>query len=163
MIRKLSTEDIWRIQKIAHNTWPSTFKNILSEKQLYYMLDLMYSSRELEKRMNSVSQFYGYFEEDDCHGFLAVSEFSKVAHPYLKINKLYVLPNQQGKSLGKALFNKAIDLTKNKRYSFLRLNVNRFNRSIGFYEKLGMVNIETIDIDIGNGYLMEDFVMQLEV
>ena len=163
MIRKLSVDDIWRIQKVAHKTWPVAFRDILSDKQLYYMLDLMYSTTALKKRMIDESDFYGCFEGLECIGFLSLSEYQESRSKYLKINKLYVLPNQQGKSFGKKLFNKAIAIAKDKGYSYLRLNVNRFNKSLGFYEKLGMKNIQTIDIDIGEGHLMEDYIMQLEL
>jgi hypothetical protein len=42
----------------------------------------------------------------------------------------------------------------------LRLNVNRFNNAQFFYQKKGFQIVETIDIPIGEGYWMEDFIME---
>jgi ribosomal protein S18 acetylase RimI-like enzyme len=45
----------------------------------------------------------------------------------------------------------------------LLLNVNRENPALGFYKKKGFEVIKTEDIDIGNGYFMNDYVMRLKV
>jgi hypothetical protein len=46
----------------------------------------------------------------------------------------------------------------------MRLQVNRKNyKSINFYFKMGFVIEEVADFDIGDGYLMEDFVMVLTI
>jgi ribosomal protein S18 acetylase RimI-like enzyme len=42
----------------------------------------------------------------------------------------------------------------------LQLQVNRFNKAKEFYEKLGFTVIKTADFDIGNGYFMNDYVME---
>jgi ribosomal protein S18 acetylase RimI-like enzyme len=42
----------------------------------------------------------------------------------------------------------------------LQLNVNRNNPAKIFYEKLGFAVLNEEDIDIGNGYFMNDYVMQ---
>ena len=42
----------------------------------------------------------------------------------------------------------------------LTLNVNRFNKAIDFYLKNGFKIIKEENIEIGNGFLMEDYVME---
>ena len=62
------------------------------------------------------------------------------------------------------LMNKVFDLIKEKHpHSKLTLTVNRQNyKAINFYFKLGF-KIQTVaDFDIGNGYVMNDFVMFYE-
>ena len=44
--------------------------------------------------------------------------------------------------------------------AILLLNVNRFNSALGFYKKIGFEVVDEVNIDIGNGYLMEDYVME---
>jgi hypothetical protein len=39
--------------------------------------------------------------------------------------------------------------------------VNRYNKAKDFYEKAGFKIIETVDIEIGNGFYMNDYVMEL--
>ena len=43
---------------------------------------------------------------------------------------------------------------------YIELNVNRFNKAIYFYQKNQFEIVEEVDIEIGNGYLMEDYVMK---
>jgi len=52
---------------------------------------------------------------------------------------------------------------KIKGASSLQLNVNRNNNAKVFYEKIGFAVIKEEDIDIGNGYLMNDYVMEKKV
>jgi diamine N-acetyltransferase len=45
----------------------------------------------------------------------------------------------------------------------LRLNVNRFNKAVGFYENFGFRVIGQEDIDIGQGYFMNDYIMEKNI
>jgi GNAT superfamily N-acetyltransferase len=81
----------------------------------------------------------------------------------LKIHKLYILPSEQGKGIGEKFLTFAENLCKKESISMLTLNVNRYNKAVHFYEKNGSKNVKSEDIEIGNGYLMEDFVMEMEI
>lgn len=73
--------------------------------------------------------------------------------------KRHCLPQTQGKGYGKVLINavEAKVMAAGKR--ILDLNVNRFNKARGFYEKLGFKVLHEEDIAIGR-YWMNDFVMR---
>ncbi|MDB4515960.1 GNAT family N-acetyltransferase, partial [Crocinitomicaceae bacterium] len=81
----------------------------------------------------------------------------------LRIHKLYILPESNGKGLGRVLLNKAIDVAFDLDLHTLHLNVNRFNDAVEFYKHCGFKIIGEEDIDIGKGYLMEDFIMTLKL
>ena len=78
-----------------------------------------------------------------------------------KLHKIYALPDQQGKGIGKFIINYISGEIKPIGATALQLNVNRYNKAKGFYEKLGFKVIGEEDIDIGNGYLMNDYIMEL--
>jgi diamine N-acetyltransferase len=80
-----------------------------------------------------------------------------------KLHKLYVLPAEQGKGTGKALIEFIINDIKSKNARALRLNVNRYNNARSFYERLNFKIISTEDIDIGNGFFMNDYIMELKI
>ena len=82
---------------------------------------------------------------------------------YLRIHKFYVLPEQQGKGLGRVLFNQVVDTAFDVDCHKLHLNVNRFNKAVDFYKYLGFDVTGEENIDIGKDYLMEDFIMELEL
>ncbi len=80
-----------------------------------------------------------------------------------KIHKIYVLPDTQGKGIGRLMLTKIADIAKRNGNTVLSLNVNRYNKAVGFYEKTGFIKAGTEDINIGNGYLMEDYIMEMKL
>jgi ribosomal protein S18 acetylase RimI-like enzyme len=162
------------IRSISERTWPSTYGHIISQAQIDFMLDWMYSDASLEKQMNTGCEFYiasikKENEQWDAVGFCSVSseeeenngtkkvEGSK-AH---KLNKLYVLPTAQGTGAGKALLTQAIEIAKAAGSSSLFLQVNKLNTAYTFYLKYGFIKEAEFKFDIGNGFFMDDYVMRL--
>jgi ribosomal protein S18 acetylase RimI-like enzyme len=162
MLRLLDRHELHLVQSIAHQTWPNTFVEILTTEQIDYMLEWMYNKAILEKNYDDGHQFYAYFENNLAIGFMAI-QVNLLEGKSLKIHKLYVLPNQQGKGVGYKLFQKAIEIAKNLEQKDVFLNVNRFNKAVDFYKRVGFSILKEENIEIGNGFLMEDYVMQLSI
>lgn len=156
-------EDIPTIREMAHITWYPTFREILSQEQIEYMLEMMYSEKALKEQIEVRNHlFFLAKESEKALGYLSV-EVDYNQQPITKIHKIYILPDLQGKGIGKLLMQKAEQVALENQNTILSLNVNRFNKATKFYESLGFVNTKTEDIDIGNGYLMEDFVMEKDL
>ena len=156
-IRKANPADASLIRDMAHEIWPQTYSRILSNEQLEYMLDLFYSEQSLKNEMEQGVEFILVYDGPQPAGF---ASFSKVQPEVFKLHKIYVLPSQQGKGTGRLIIEKVIKTTKQKGATALHLNVNRHNNAKMFYEKLGFTVIQEEDIDIGNGYFMNDYVME---
>lgn len=167
------------IRQIAHGTWPDTFKGILTGEQIDYMLRMMYSRAAMEEQVAKGHVFHllveaqhGNQNANPSPGYLKANttKFVPVAYVshetgYLpqttKIHKLYALPSVQGKGFGKALINHVATIARNAGQQKLRLDVNYQNKAVGFYEYLGFEKIGRFDTDIGNGFLMEDWQMEM--
>ena len=166
------------IRSVSERTWPSTYGHIISQEQINFMLDWMYSDASLEKQMHSGCAFYiaSIKKEDgkwDAVGFCSVSpddekeegennSTEKVAGSTAhKLNKLYVLPSAQGTGAGKALLNKSIEVAKASGSSSIFLQVNKLNTAYTFYLKHGFIKESEFKFDIGNGFYMDDYVMRL--
>lgn len=149
--------DIQQIRDVAFETWPVAYGEILSKPQLGYMLDKLYSVEKLEADMQSGHQFWILQDSGKTIGFCAFEHGYKPATTHL--HKIYLLPKTQGKGFGKILLQLAVEKAMAAGDRFLSLNVNRFNSARHFYEKEGFHIDHEVDIDIGEGYLMEDFVM----
>jgi diamine N-acetyltransferase len=162
MIREIKKDEVGLITDLAHRIWPDTFKEILSPEQISYMLNWMYNPNKLAEQIESGHLFFILEENNQTLGFIGL-EPAFPSSDTLRIHKIYVLPNQQGKGLGKRLIDHAVELAKKLNLSKLHLNVNRFNKAVDFYLHLGFVITDEEDIDIGSGYLMEDYVMELEI
>ncbi|SFD79825.1 GNAT family N-acetyltransferase [Flavobacterium phragmitis] len=158
-ITEASIEDIAKIQEIANITWPITYGEILTSEQLEYMLDLIYSDEALSKQIqNKEELFYLVSDSESVIGFIGIEHHYK-NEAITKIHKIYLLPETQGKGYGKTVFESIEKLALENNSNELLLNVNRFNTALNFYKKLGFEIKETVDIEIGKGYLMEDYVM----
>lgn len=158
-ITEATIEDIAKIQEIANITWPITYGEILTAEQLNYMLDLIYSDEALTRQIQNKEQlFYLISDSESIIGFVGIEHHYK-NEAITKIHKIYLLPETQGKGYGKIVFNSIEKLALENNSNELLLNVNRFNTALNFYKKLGFEIKETVDIEIGNGYLMEDYVM----
>ena len=160
-IRKAGSADLPQIQAIVYETWPVAYGEILSKAQLEYMLETFYNLSALEQTMATGQDFHIAFEEGIVAGFIGIQAF--IDQDELKLHKFYVLPQFQGKGIGNVLFEKAVLEAKKHGFSRFFLNVNRFNKAIQYYESKGMRICKQEDIPIGNGYLMEDYVMELEL
>ena len=159
-IEKISLKDLQRIIELAEKTWEPTYKEILSKEQLIYMFEMMYSENVLRKRMLNGNDFYISKINQIDVGFL---ETVKNDEYKLYISKIYVDPNYQKKGIGKYLIEFLEKKAISMKFKSLKLNVNRYNPAQHFYTRIGFRIEKQIDIEIGNGYLMEDYIMEKEL
>ena len=117
----------------------------------------MYSESSLKKQMTDGSQFIFVYDEEEPVGFAAYQE---IEPKRWKLHKIYVLMTQQGKGTGKFMIDHIIDEISKQNGVSLELQVNINNKAKSFYEKLGFGVRETINLDIGNGFFMNDYIME---
>ena len=157
-IRKAVHSDISAIQEIAEITWPITYGNIITQKQIRYMLDNRYNNDVIEKEM-FLGDTYLMAEMDGIAiGYACIKARENGIY---KLDKLYVNPTKQKTGAGKMLLQTVIKLIIDSRGRELILQVNRKNPAVSFYAKMGFVIAREEDFSIGNGYFMKDYVMSL--
>lgn len=152
------------VKSIAHRTWPSTFSQILTKEQIDYMLEGMYALDTLQSLVKDKGHHYVLAkDETDYLGFCSYEHDSNQSNK-TKIHRIYLLPETQGKGLGRLLINYVVDQARKKNQAAIYLNVNKFNeKAIQFYERIGMRKAKEEVIDIGNGFVMDDFVMEMDL
>ncbi len=156
-IRNATIADIPLIRELTFKVWPQTYAAVISKEQIDFMLEMMYSEVSLKKQMNDGCQFIIVSDEDDPVGFAAYQE---TGSSIFKLHKIYVLTSQQGKGTGRFVINYIISNITKQGATALQLQVNRNNKAKNFYEKLGFTVIQEADFDIGNGFFMNDYVME---
>jgi len=160
-----STQHALVIWDIAVVTWADTYKDILSKDQMDYMLDMMYSPTALEEQMNKLGHHFYLVKEDSSsrwQGFVSY-QYDYKGSRSTKLHKLYVLPECHGSGMGRILIDKVCEDARNYGNKSVLLNMNRNNETLGFYKHIGFEIIEEEDIDIGNGFLMEDYIFEKQV
>ena len=158
-IRTAGPDDINTIGYLAYQVWPSAYRDILTFEQLHYMLQFFYSPAALKDQMMSKQHVFIIAEtgEEEPLGFASYSEIKKGV---FKLHKLYILPATQGKHVGRTLLEAVEESSRELGAEKLILNVNRFNKAKEFYEKLGYTVTAEEKVDIGNGFIQDDYVME---
>lgn len=162
-IHKATTDNISIIRTMASVVFPDTYKEILSPEQIDYMMEWMYSEESLYRQITAEGHIYYIAYQDNVPvGYLSIQpEGEDIYH----LQKLYILPTFQGMHLGERLFKHAIMAIKELHPTpcQMRLNVNRQNKALTFYQKMGMTKVDEGDFAIGNDYYMNDFIMGLDI
>lgn len=148
--------------ELARKIWPVTYGAILSKPQLDYMINRFYSENALSQLMDKGHVFYLAKEKkENFVGFLSYEINS--APRKTKIHKIYVLPETQGTGLGRQFIELVKEKAKENNQKTIFLNVNKYNSALHFYTKLGFSIVNDEVIDIGEGYVMDDYVMEIEI
>lgn len=162
-IKQANAEDRELIRKIAALTWEPTYRDILSKKQIDYMFEMMYSPDSLKTQMEKLHhQFFIIYADSIPIAYLSIEP--KPGNRF-NFQKIYSLPEMHGKGVGRFIIEQGIDYLKTH-YPLpftIELYVNRYNSAVSFYQHLGLKIVGTRDYDIGNGFFMNDYIMELEV
>lgn len=146
------------VRHLAREIWDEHYIKILSQKQIDYMLDKFYSTEKIKSEIEEGVIWEILMDGEKPIGYLVC----KIESNKLYISKIYLKAETRGKGLGKFLLNRAIKLANQNGKSSIYLNVNKYNTdSISFYERNGFVKIDEGVFDIGNGYVMDDFILEL--
>jgi ribosomal protein S18 acetylase RimI-like enzyme len=164
-IQPIHKEQLGIVADLAYAIWPVAYADMISHEQLNYMLEKIYALDALSHQMKAMDhQFIVVFDENQKPiAFASYGLTSDESTEFIKLHKLYILPDLQGKGIGKSVVSYIVSEMMKQGQNLLRLNVNRNNIALNFYHKLGFEIIKEEDIDIGNGFFMNDFVMEKRI
>jgi diamine N-acetyltransferase len=152
-----STTDIPVIQSLAYSIWPVVYKEMITMEQINYMLQNRYSLLALEEQMKAGQQFFLAKEDNIYLGYAGVAPTD--IETLYKLEKLYVVKDNHKKKVGSLLLQSVEQSVTNKGGNSLILQVNRSNAAVGFYKKMGFIIDREEDVEIGNGFYMNDYFM----
>ncbi len=147
--------DSQTIHDIAQRVWAVHYvPAIITQTQMDYMMDWMYSADSLAKQMADGARFFMLEYDGKTVGYMSISNDAG----NLFLNKFYIDTDYQRLHLGSQALELALAAFSGAKT--IRLQVNRRNfKAINFYFKNGFSIEKVEDFDIGNNYLMEDYVM----
>lgn len=160
----VDTEDqINKIAALATEIWHEHFITILTPEQIDYMVEQFQSVEAMkDQTKNQGYHYYMLMVENNLVGYCGVKE--EDPEKALFLSKLYIHKDFRGKGYASLAFDYLVELCKKKGYQKIWLTVNRFNdHTIKVYEKKGFQKIRTQVKDIGNGYVMDDYIMEKEI
>ena len=161
ILKASNKDEITAIVELGRRIWTEHYTPIIGLDQVNYMLDKFQSFEAITKQIQEEEfEYYQINSEEQLIGYIAVQQREDA----LFLSKIYIQKDQRGKGIGKEamdfIFNRASEL----HCKLIRLTVNKYNSdTIKAYEKIGFQNMGPAVFDIGNGYIMDDYIMEYSI
>ncbi len=151
------------IHELAYAVWRDHYPGIISSEQIEYMLRKDYSVDALRRDLTHCQIHFDCARvESALVGFSAYGAHSEAGG--LMLHKLYVEVAQRGKGYAHKLVEVASEHARANSFDCVVLRVNKANRvAIAAYERMGFSSRGSIVTDIGGGFEMDDYLMQLDL
>ena len=151
---------IAQVAQLAETIWKEHFTPIIGAAQVQYMLEKFQSVCELKQQLQEGYEYYGIFLHEQLCGYCGI-------HPEnnrLFLSKLYLKKEARGQHLATKTFLFLKSLCKERGLRSIWLTCNRNNSgSLAVYRHLGFQTVKEEKTDIGNGYFMDDYIMECSV
>jgi GNAT superfamily N-acetyltransferase len=159
VITRARRDDVSEIQRLAHDIWHAHYPGIIAVEQIDYMLERGYATGVLEELLDGPESGIEIAMVDGRRvGFAAW--YATGTPGEVKLDKLYVLQAYQRHGVGARLIARVESAAKLSGATTLVLNVNKNNsQAIRAYEKHGFAVRAAVEVDIGRGFVMDDYVM----
>jgi ribosomal protein S18 acetylase RimI-like enzyme len=151
--------DLPAVAELARIIWRKHYPGIITPEQIEYMLEHGYSREALRRFITEEGAGLDLAHIDDR--FAGFAAYYRCDHPdELKLDKLYVHQDFHGRRIGSSLIASAEVAARAQHRTMLILNVNKHNaQAIRAYERNGFSVREAVVVDIGGGFVMDDYVM----
>lgn len=157
-ILKAVPDDLPAIQNIANTIWYEHYPGIISDEQIAYMLALDYSLESMNRDLTTGISMDKLMVGETLAGFTAYGPTGQVE--VVKLHKLYLLQSFHGQGLGSMLLTHVEEKCRSDGFKSIILTVNKNNRIASkAYLRNGWVVQESVRMDIGGGFFMDDYVM----
>lgn len=160
-IAELVTSDIEAVGALARTVWQATYPGLISQAQIDFMLAQRYAPGHLREELARADIGWDKALVDGrLAGFASTHWGEHEAAEEAKLDKLYIDPAAQRRGLGGRLIERAGERARAAGRRTLILAVNKGNaQAIAAYARHGFVKRDAVRVDIGDGFVMDDFIM----
>ncbi len=163
-ITQVSPSEIPALREIALPSFEQTYRDIVSKEQNDWMMEDMYSVESLERQFVEGQQFYLFYVGGKAVGYLSLHPESETL---VHLEKLYFNFDMHGKGYGRILIEHAFKEVKRLcrgEACRMELNVNRYNKAVDFYFKIGLQIARQGDYIIeGTDFIRPDYILYKEL
>lgn len=162
-IKKVNSDtELKAVAELASIIWHECFIDIISEGQIDYMVEKFQSYKAMTKQI--IEQDYSYFavrEDEELCGYIGVKP-EKDDRFFL--SKLYLRSDRRGRGIASQMLKKVFEEAKSYGKERVYLTVNKHNEhAISVYLRTGFEIADKVVTDIGNGYVMDDYIMEYTI
>lgn len=160
-IEQITNNDKLKIAAaLADEIWHEHFTPIIGSAQVEYMLKKFQSYDAMRCQIDSEGYTYYLFKKDGEYvGYSGVA----VHGDRLFLSKLYVRAENRGQKISSAAIAHYKALCREKNLRAIYLTVNKYNFAYDVYKSLGFKTIDSVVTDIGEGFVMDDYIMELSI
>ena len=152
-----SGSDLELIENMANTIWHEHYTPIIGTEQVKYMLDKFQSVGAMRDQINNGYQYFLINFNEKAVGYLSFERRENA----LFLSKIYLLKKERGKGIGRKAMEFVMSVAKGFNCAKVALTVNRFNQnSIKAYKSAGFEKKGELVQDIGNGFVMDDYLME---
>lgn len=161
-IRPATPEELPLIASLADTIWRAHYPGIITIEQIDYMLAQRYNAAALSEQMAKEGNWFDLMlVEGQPSGF---AHYFRYSDDEIKLDKLYLLPTLHGRGYGSKFLHHVKSRVRELGCSSLVLAVNKHNKkAVDAYRRSGFEVRESVVVDIGNGFVMDDYVMVLSL
>jgi Sortase and related acyltransferases len=146
---------------LASKIWAVCYKDIISQAQIDYMIARMYSRETIAAESSAGTPYYIVKISGRPCGVISFDS-QPDAGGVCVLHKIYLLPELWGKGLGGRLLARSADAARESGARALQLSVNKSNtRAVKAYERAGFAVKAELTEDIGNGFVRDDYLMEM--
>ncbi|WP_445990137.1 GNAT family N-acetyltransferase [Chromobacterium haemolyticum] len=156
----LTAADFPSLAELAGEIWHQHFISMISREQIDYMLAGRYVPEKLSAYLEAPDRWFGLLRLDGR--LVGYCSYALTATPgEMKLEQLYLLAEMRGRGLGAYMLDAAERAARQRGCDALALTVNKHNAgAIAVYQRGGFQVREEAVFDIGNGFVMDDYVME---
>ena len=161
-LQKVITEiEIKNISDMAREIWHEHYAAIISAEQIDYMLENFQSPVAISQAISEGYEYYFILYEDAHVGYISIK--LDRAEQKMFLSKIYLLSTHRGKGLAYDTVQELTKMCKENGLDTIWLTVNKNNFSVDRYKKMGFCIADSVVTDIGNGFVMDDYIMEMQV
>ncbi len=152
-------EQVEEIEKLAKEIYLEHYSKILPVDFVKYWVDLYQNKENIIQSIQSGEIYYFIYLNDEIAGYF--SYIVDTVDATLFISKFYLKEKFRGKKLGRFGFDKIFQVANENGIRKIWLKTLRENPSVEIYKKLGFITEKSVETDIGEGHILNDYVLSL--
>lgn len=159
-IRTATEQDAPDLAVAAYEIWSEHYTPIIGAEQVEYMTQTLQSAQRMIDDMRNGFTYLIASDGRDIIGYCAISPQEDA----LFLSKLYIHKEYRGRGIARKFLDLVFEQARGHKLPQIRLTVNKDNHSsIAAYEHMGFEIEDSVVTDIGGGFVMDDYVMVLEL
>lgn len=159
--RVITESEIQAISNMASEIWHEHYATVISTEQIDYMLESFQSPIAISQAISERHEYYFINYEDMPVGYISIKQDR--AERKMFLSKIYLLSIHRGKGLAYHVVKELTKMCKENGLDTIWLTVNKNNSSVNRYKRMGFYIVDSVVTDIGNGFVMDDYIMEMQV